>query len=132
MPAPAPLRDNCAICFLVMRHLLAAAAAVLMAGPAMAVDYVKCDSIQKAYGRIKLQQREAKDNAYAATLNRLCPYPEANINPSLYGAAVVAHYECKNISANFNEARAAMWAAESTYKAKLDKITADYSAADCP
>ena len=53
MPAPAPLRDNCAICFLVMRHLLAAAAAVLMAGPAMAVDYVKCEAMQKALDRTR-------------------------------------------------------------------------------
>ena len=35
-----------------MRHLLAAAAVALMAGPAMAVDYVKCEAINKAYGRV--------------------------------------------------------------------------------
>ena len=34
-----------------MRHLLAAAAVALMAGPAMAVDYVKCEAMQTAYRR---------------------------------------------------------------------------------
>ena len=52
MPAPAPLRDNGAICCQPMRHLLAAAAVVLMAGPAMAVDYLQCEAMQNAKERI--------------------------------------------------------------------------------
>ena len=35
-----------------MRHLLAAAAVVLMAGPAMAVDYLQCEAMQNAKERI--------------------------------------------------------------------------------
>lgn len=51
MPTAAPLRDNGATCCQPMRHLLAAAAVALMAGPAMAVDYVKCEAMQKALDR---------------------------------------------------------------------------------
>jgi hypothetical protein len=50
-----------------MRHLLIAAAA-LMAGPAMAVDYAKCEAINKAYGRVLAQQKQALDEDYTVKL----------------------------------------------------------------
>ena len=51
-----------------MRYLLAAAAAVLMTAPAMAVDYAKCEAINKAYGRVLAQQRQALDDDYTVKL----------------------------------------------------------------
>ena len=55
-----------------MRHLLAAGAAVvLMTAPAMAVDYAKCEAINKAYGRVLAQQRQALDDDYTVKLRAL-------------------------------------------------------------
>lgn len=49
-----------------MRHLLAAA--VLLCGPAMAVDYAKCEARNEAYGRVLAELKQALDNDFDAKL----------------------------------------------------------------
>ena len=51
-----------------MRLLLAAAAVALMAGPAGAVDYVKCEAIQNAYARLKASAQQAEKDVWREVL----------------------------------------------------------------
>jgi hypothetical protein len=53
---------------MVMRHFLAtAAAAALLAGPAMAVDYVKCEAMNSVNTRLQFQlNQELKEAALAS------------------------------------------------------------------
>ena len=47
-----------------MRHLLIAAAAALMPGPAMAVDYVKCEAMQRALDRTSSEGKAVLNVVY--------------------------------------------------------------------
>lgn len=53
-----------------MRQFLTAiaTAGVLTAGPAMAVDYVKCEAIQNAYARLKASAQQAEKDVWREVL----------------------------------------------------------------
>ena len=53
-----------------MRRLLIAlaTAGVVMAGPAVAVDYVKCEAIQNAYARLKASAQQAEKDVWREVL----------------------------------------------------------------
>lgn len=106
------------------------AAVVILAGQAQAVDYVKCDAIQKAYGRVVQQQRQAGEDAYHAMQEQLCPYPRGAVTDG--GKAIADSYACKNKFENYQAAHAARSKTEANYQPKLDKIKADYQKLDCP
>jgi len=101
-----------------MRQLLVAAFGLLFAGPAMAVDYVKCEAMQKAL--------ERADNAETAMLEKVMDeygkvYCSTNDGPfcSSRGMSV---YE-KEISTDERL---------KPFSAKVKKIKADLKKASCP
>lgn len=105
-------------------------AVALLTGPAQAVDYVKCEAIQKAYGRLAYQQKQAGSDAYAAKLSDLCPYPTGATTDG--GQAIVDSYKCRNERPNFQQAHAVREEAMNSFENRLSKIKADYNSEGCP
>ena len=108
--------------------------ALLMGAPVMAVDYVKCDAIQRAYSRLVFQKSNddywinVKDN----TLWKLCPFA---FNLKDYDEMVKAEREwkaCKLKPENIATAETAANKATPSYIKKINKVAADYYAAKCP
>ena len=112
-------QDGRSCCRAVRRLLIAAV--VLLASPVQAVDYVKCDAIQKAYTRVAVQQQEAGKVAYEAKQQELCGFD--------YGCRIKQE---KDVMVNHAKAYEARMATENSFKDKLDKIKADHQKLDCP
>jgi hypothetical protein len=102
-------------------RLLIIATSVLLAGQAQAVDYVKCDAIQKAYGRVIAEQKQVGAAAYEAKQQELCGFD--------YGCRIK---EENGVLLNHAKAYEAREAAEASFKEKLDAIKADNKKEGCP
>ena len=107
-----------------MQHLPKALLLALLVGtPVMAVDYVKCEAIQRAYGRLSSERKETWFSIRNAKFDELC-------GNSWDGDKIAARVACQNN----NFAKAGELADKETliYDKKIAKVKADYSAAKCP
>lgn len=100
----------------------------------MAVDYVKCDAIQRAYSRLVFQKSNDDYwiNVKAVTLSKLCPPIFGLID---YDERVKAQREqeaCELKPENIATAESAANKATPSYIKKINKVAADYYAAKCP
>ena len=108
-----------------MRHLIVSAT-VLMAGPAMAVDYVKCEAMQTAYRRALATRNavnlEVIKELYHRDLKKRCGY-----SPS--SPCLSEHLKASSdqrVSEVLSDPRV------KPYRAKVSKIVADLKKAGCP
>ena len=115
----------------------------------MAVDYVKCDAIQRAYGRLATQRDKDWGNAKASKIMELCPTsrlpwnPAPNVNNKQEMDAFMANVEeigrqnkiwqaCMSESGNIAIAKAFAEKEVSSLDKRIAKVKADYFAAKCP
>ena len=123
--------------------------ALLVGTPAIAVDYVKCDAIQRAYGRLATQRDKDWDNAKASKIMELCPTsrlpsrPMPDVNNKQEMDAFMAIGEeiqrqnkiwqaCMSESGNIAIAKAFAEKEMSSLDKRIAKVKADYFAAKCP
>ena len=119
-----------------MRRLLIAlaTAGVVMAGPAVAVDYVKCEAMNNAYSRTlaQLKQELKEDHAAKLSLAEVAkcgprPGPEVNLFDG--------YIQCTNRAfayKNDAEKKAGEAPIFAKYEMKLQAIRKDYAKEDCP
>lgn len=105
-------------------------AVLLLCGQAQAADYVRCEAMQAAYGRLAAQQKQAGRVVYDNKLEELCPYREPE-NIKNTGKAMVEQAECRNKGESYRAAHAAREKAEAEYTARLTKVKADYTKEGC-
>ena len=103
-----------------MKRLLLLPFALLMPA-AHAVDYVKCDAMQKALVRVNLQKDSVGKAAYERKMQELCGFDYACRNKSVGGEMV-------NVVAAFQAKRAA----EAAFAEKISKIESDIEQEGCP
>jgi hypothetical protein len=99
---------------------------LLLCGQAQAADYVRCEAMQAAYGRLAAQQKQAGRAVYENKLDELCPY-------SLYtlDKTGLERLKCQNQDSSTQAAHAAREKAEAEYAAKLTQVKADYTKEGC-
>jgi len=121
-----------------MRRLFVAAL-VLLAGPAQAVDYVKCEAMQKAFGRVTASAEQAEKDAWREIMKR---YEETNcgVKPSTMSVdyttkKVLAWYDCASAARTSNskqmQAELASDPNTMSLRARAAKIQADYNKLGC-
>ncbi|MCP9925895.1 hypothetical protein KBY79_11825 [Synechococcus lacustris C3-12m-Tous] len=113
--------------------------ALLVGAPVMAVDYVKCEAIQRAYGRLSSERRETWLSIKNAKLEELCPMQaeRRSDNPAValaemtrYGDMLTAVRICRDN--NFEKGKELADKETLVYDKKIAKVKADYFAAKCP
>ena len=109
-----------------LKLLTATAVAVLMAGPAMAVDYVKCEAMRKAYpGALATQEAisfEVMKELFHRDLKKRCG--DSPSSPCLS--------EHLKASSNQRVSEVLSDPRVKPYRAKVSKIEADLKKAGCP
>ena len=125
-----------------VQHLPKALLLTLLVGaPVMAVDYVKCEAIQRAYGRLSSERRETWLSIKNAKLEELCPMPmqaeRYSHNPAVAlaemtrnGDMLTAVRICRDN--NFEKGKELADKETLIYDKKIAKVKADYFAAKCP
>lgn len=108
------------------RRLLITAAAVLTAGPAMAVDYVKCEAMQNAFDRARSEQRAVVEVVYPEISERYMEtYCSVNPGTSCRLDGLTFYEQQINTSVR-NDSRITPFAP------RLKKIKTDLKKANCP
>jgi hypothetical protein len=123
--------------------------ALLVGTPVIAVDYVKCEAMQRAYGRLVTQRDKDWGNAKAWKIMKVCPtskppfYPSPNVNNEQEmdsymahiaerGRQIKAEQACTRESGNIAMAEAVANKEVLFLGKKIAKVKADYFAAKCP
>jgi hypothetical protein len=109
-----------------MRQLLITAVGILFAGPAMAVDYVKCEAMQKAYDRA-LATRKAISFEVMKEVSRRDLKKACGEDPS--SSCMAEHYRAsrdQQVREILSDPRV------KPYRAKVLMIEADLKKAGCP
>ena len=111
-----------------MKFLPLTAALTLFASPAAAVDYVKCEAIQKAAARIRISRDSAADTAgdayESAAKEKACgPYTGSS-------SYLKCEIEFLKIS-RWDEIKAVREKATREFDERLAKVQADYQAEGC-
>ena len=96
---------------------------LLLCGQAQAADYVRCEAMQAANGRLVAQQKQAGNAAYDNKLDEQCPY---TLNKT-----GLERLQCANQDSSNQAAHAAREMAEADYTARLTKVKADYAKEGC-
>ena len=100
---------------------------------AHAVDYVKCEAMNKAYGRLLERQDQAKLEAQKAVREEACGNKfEAQLEQAKGNdAPLKRYYACTSEWAYGPAAIAAGEAAMAEVQVQIDKVKADYDAEGC-
>ena len=101
-------------------------AVLLLCGQAQAADYVRCEAMQAAYGRLAAQQKQAGRVVYDNKLEELCPYTLYTLDKT-----GLERLKCQNQDSSTQAAHAAREKAEAEYAAKLTQVKADYTKEGC-
>ena len=108
---------------------------LLLAPAARAMDYVKCEAINKAYGRHEYTRNQeikrARSSAMDAAAGNADAYVEQRLKCAQSATTAEAAAQCwkdPNLDSAADSAAAAVRAA---YKPRMDKVKADYQAAGC-
>ncbi len=121
-----------------MRRLFIAAV-VLLAGPAQAVDYVKCEAMQKALSRVTASAEQVEKDVWGEiydryTLNNCGLRPSAGL-PGYSTKSVLAWYDCSSTTyrANYEKMKKELAADPRVLalRTRAAKIQADYSKQGC-
>ena len=107
-----------------MKFLPLTAALTLIATPAAAMDYVKCEAMNQAAARVRVSRKQAANDAGRAALVAAQEQKCGPRNSSM------SYLKCAN-SAGFSEVRAARSEASVEFNERLAKIQADYEAEGC-
>ncbi len=115
-----------------MRHLIVSAV-VLMAGPAMAVDYVKCEAMNNANRRLHIQWDQettqlAREIRRRKTIEKCGPRPNPSAPQFEWGKCELEIYAYRT-SADREIAEAPI---NEKYKTKLNALKADLKKEGCP
>ena len=108
-----------------MRRLLIAAAAVLIAGPAQAVDYVQCEAMRTALVRLHSQMESAVEGAKQFTCRELlndATKPIGDYTKCIEGIPTTTVPDPTSRVVHI----------EKTYRKDIEKIVRDIKKADCP
>ena len=100
---------------------------------ALAVDYVQCEAMEKAYGRTASRANDARVAAHTAYEDSVAE-ASCGKEPPMYESGWVHWVECKRKVVDIQvlrEASAAGEKAEQAYSSKLEKIKTDYQEAGC-
>ena len=108
-----------------MKKVVFSTAALLAIGaiPAHAVDYVKCEAMQKASSRLSVTRDSEAEAAGKRVMGRL-------LQEKCRAGEVKDVLECTK-TVDLSEAVAASEAIKSTYEERLAKVQADYEAEGC-
>jgi hypothetical protein len=101
-------------------------AVLLLCGQVKAADYVRCEAMQTANGRLVAHQKQAGSAAYDNKLNELCPYTLYTLDKT-----GLERLKCQNQDSSTQAAHAAREKAEAEYTARLTKVKADYTKEGC-
>ena len=108
-----------------MKRFLATSAALLLAEPAQAVDYVACEAMQKSAARINASWGEARGNASTTLKGRHCQ----ELGHKKYDSA---WFDCMSAHTPSNaEIDAELVAIRDQYTPKLKQVNDDYAKAGC-
>lgn len=110
-----------------MRQLLITAFSILFAGPAMAVDYVKCEAMQKAHDRA-LDTRDALNLEIAKEVMERDLKQACGETPS--SSCYVEHKKAVSKDQQLREVLSDPRV--KPYRIKVSKIEADLKKAGCP
>ena len=101
---------------------------------AQAVDYVKCEAMNKAYGRLVERRHQAMLDAEKAVREKACGVKMdaqiQSIKQKDY-SILDRHMNCVSAAEYSAEAIAAGKAAKAKVQVQIDKVQADYAAEGC-
>lgn len=103
-----------------MKGAVITLAVLAFASPAMAMDYVKCEAMQKAMARVTLSRKEARNNAL-----------RADMDAQKFEQCGETFLPCAGYVEDHQRKIAAGDAAVVTYDERLAKIQTDYTADGC-
>ena len=123
-----------------MKRFLSITAAVLAIGvtPAQAMDYVKCEAMNKAAGRLRVSSRQAREQVhddYNRTRKAACVHQGdvRTMSAKEYGAETARWSACSSQwhAANWDALEQKKAAASAVHTQRLAQVQKDYEAAGC-